>query len=101
MHKATNHAELRHLRLFRNNLNNNSGLLAILDGCHCLESPDLRRCSNVNLGGSLGKRCAEQIRDLRHPDAPTDDYQFGAALDYETMYDDYSLEYIFEVRDKH
>ncbi|KAE9602871.1 hypothetical protein Lal_00049903 [Lupinus albus] len=79
--------ELRHLQLFGNKLTND-GLLAILDGCPHLESLDLRRCLNVNLGGSLGRRCAEQIKDLRNPNAPTDDYLYDAEFDTDESFDD-------------
>ncbi|OIV89186.1 hypothetical protein TanjilG_25392 [Lupinus angustifolius] len=79
--------ELRHLQLFGNKLTND-GLLAILDGCPHLESLDLRRCFNVNLGGSLGRRCAEQIKDLRIPNAPTDDYPYDAEFDTDESFDD-------------
>ncbi|XP_041027034.1 putative F-box/LRR-repeat protein 23 [Juglans microcarpa x Juglans regia] len=54
---AENMTELRHLQLFGNKLTND-GLKAILDGCHHLESLDLRQCFNVNLTGNLGRRCA-------------------------------------------
>lgn len=64
---AKNMPELRHLQLWGNKLTN-VGLLAILDGC-CpyLESLDLRSCFNVDLSGGLGKRCREQIKELRLP----------------------------------
>ncbi|RDX96656.1 F-box protein SKIP19, partial [Mucuna pruriens] len=83
--------ELRHLQLFGNKLTND-GLLAILDGCPHLESLDLRQCFNVNLGGSLGTRCAEQIKDLRLPNDPTDDYPFEAEIDYGSLDEDYPAE---------
>ena len=92
--------ELRHLQLVGSELTND-GLLAILNGCPRLESLDLRRCSEVNLEGSLGRRCAEQIKDLKHPESPIGDYRFGYALCYETIYDDCCYEYIFRVRDQH
>lgn len=57
---------LRHLRLFAHRMKN-EGLEAILDGCPLLESLDLRRCSGLDLQGALGKRCSEQIKDLRLP----------------------------------
>ncbi|XP_041026899.1 putative F-box/LRR-repeat protein 23 [Juglans microcarpa x Juglans regia] len=53
---AENMSELRHLQLFGNKLTND-GLKAILDGCHHLESLDLRQCFNVTLTGNL-ERCA-------------------------------------------
>lgn len=74
---AENMHGLRHLQLFGNELTN-VGLQAILDGCPHLESLDLRQCFNVNLVGKLGKICAERIRDLRHPNDSTHDYEFGA-----------------------
>lgn len=80
--------ELRHLQLFGNKLTND-GLLAILDGCPHLETLDLRQCFNVNLAGSLGKRCAEQIKDLRLPNDPADDYPFEAEIDYGSLDEDY------------
>ncbi|KAK7305698.1 hypothetical protein VNO77_43608 [Canavalia gladiata] len=58
--------KLRHLELVGNNLTND-GLLAILEGCTQLESLNLRACFNVYLGGSLGKRCRVQIKDLSLP----------------------------------
>ncbi|KAK7331403.1 hypothetical protein VNO77_25627 [Canavalia gladiata] len=79
---------LRHLQLFGNKMTND-GLLAILDGCPHLESLDLRQCFNVNLGGSLGRRCTEQIKDLRLPYDPTDDYPFEAEIDYGSLDEDY------------
>lgn len=78
--------ELRHLQLFGNKLTN-LGLVAILNGCPKLESLDLRQCFNVNLEGTLGKRCAEQIKDLRRPYDPILDYPFEAEL-----YDDGSFD---------
>ncbi|OIV89185.1 hypothetical protein TanjilG_25391 [Lupinus angustifolius] len=73
---------LRHLQLFGNKLTND-GVLAILDGCPHLESLDIRQCFNVCLDGSLRKRCAEEIKDFRNPNAPTDDYEFDPEFDYE------------------
>ncbi|KAG2688855.1 hypothetical protein I3843_09G113300 [Carya illinoinensis] len=74
---AENMPKLRQLQLFKNKLTN-VGLLAILDGCPHLESLDLRRCLNVVLTGSLGRRCAEQIKHLRFPNDPMDDYELDA-----------------------
>ncbi|KAJ8758660.1 hypothetical protein K2173_000381 [Erythroxylum novogranatense] len=76
---AENMPELRHLQIFGNQLTNN-GLQAILDGCPHLESLDLRQCFNVNLDGSLGKLCAERIKDLRRPLDSTDDYPFDTEV---------------------
>ncbi|XP_027338565.1 F-box protein SKIP19-like [Abrus precatorius] len=80
--------ELRHLQLFGNKMTND-GLLAILNGCPHLESLDLRQCFNVNLSGSLGRRCNEQIKDLRLPYDPTDDYPFEAEIDFGSLDEDY------------
>ncbi|XP_028759197.1 F-box protein SKIP19 [Neltuma alba] len=83
--------ELRHLQLFGNKLTN-VGLLAILDGCPRLESLDLRQCFNINMEGALGKRCAEQLKDLRRPNDPTDDYPFDATIpDGGSFDEDYPL----------
>ncbi|XP_052111195.1 putative F-box/LRR-repeat protein 23 [Arachis duranensis] len=79
---------LRHLQLFGNKLTND-GLLSILDGCPNLESLDLRQCFNVNLIGNLERRCAEQIKDLRRPYDPIDDYPFEAEDDYGSFDEDY------------
>ncbi|KAF8034123.1 hypothetical protein BT93_C0410 [Corymbia citriodora subsp. variegata] len=73
---------LRHLQLLANNMSN-EGLEVILDGCPHLEYLDLRRCYNVYMEGDLGKRCTEQIKDLRCPDDPQDDYEFYAVHYYE------------------
>lgn len=70
---------LRHLQLFGNKMTN-KGLQAILDGCPHLQSLDIRKCFNVHLGGSLGKRCSEQIKDLRLPDDSTDGFGFDATF---------------------
>lgn len=81
---------LHQLQLFGNNLTND-GLKAILDGCPNLESLDLRHCFNVNLGGTLGIRCSEQIKHLRRPHDSTDDCEFYMTL-YNGYDDDYSLD---------
>ena len=70
---ANNMPKLRHLQLLGCKLTN-VGLCAILNGCPHLESLDLRQCYNLNLEGPLGNRCAEQIKDLRCPNYPTNDY---------------------------
>ena len=64
--------DLRHLQIFANKLTND-GLQAILDGCPLLESLDLRQCFNLKLGGKVGRRCAEQIKELRLPHDSVDD----------------------------
>ncbi|XP_056158631.1 F-box protein SKIP19-like [Syzygium oleosum] len=84
---AKNMHGLRHLQLFGNKMTN-EGLKAILDSCPHLEHLDLRRCFNVNIGGNLGKRCTEQIKDLRRPYDPTDDYEFDATIHDEESFDD-------------
>ncbi|XP_062096288.1 F-box protein SKIP19-like [Humulus lupulus] len=71
---------LRHLQLIGSWMTN-MGLEAILDGCRNLESLDLRRCLNINLKGSLGKRCAEQIKLLRLPYDSLKDYGYIADPD--------------------
>ncbi|KAI9122501.1 hypothetical protein K1719_006341 [Acacia pycnantha] len=76
---ATTMPELCHLQLFGNKLTN-TGLHAILDSCSHLESLDLRYCFNLNLEGPLGKRCTEQIKGLRRPNDPTNDYPFDAMM---------------------
>ena len=76
---AKNMPELRHLQLIGNKVTND-GLRAILDGCPHLESLDIRKCFNVTLSGNLGKRCAERIKNLRHPNDSTHDYGFMAEI---------------------
>ena len=76
---AKNVPELRHLLLNGNRVTND-GLQAILDGCPHLESLDLRKCFNVTLSGNLGKRCAERIKNLRHPNDSTHDYGIVAEI---------------------
>ncbi|XP_057763928.1 putative F-box/LRR-repeat protein 23 [Salvia miltiorrhiza] len=63
---------LHHLQLFANEMRN-EGLAAILDGCPRLESLDIRQCFDLDLGGDLGKRCREQIKDLRLPNDSVSD----------------------------
>jgi F-box/leucine-rich repeat protein 2/20 len=43
------------------------GLIAILDGCPLLETLIIRRCYDLDLSGSLRKRCLEQIKNLQLP----------------------------------
>ncbi|XP_049376898.1 putative F-box/LRR-repeat protein 23 [Solanum stenotomum] len=69
--------ELRHLGFLLNTLTN-VGLQAILDGCPHLVSLDLHYY-NIDLEGDIGRRCRQQIVDLRQPHASTHDYEF----DYE------------------
>ncbi|KAG6416772.1 hypothetical protein SASPL_124210 [Salvia splendens] len=57
---------LQHLRLCAHCMQN-EGLEAILNGFPRLESLDIRRCLGLELGGDLGERCRQQIKDLRLP----------------------------------
>lgn len=66
---------LCHLGILGNDLNN-EGLEAILDGCPCLESLDLRRCFILDLGGALGQRCRDKIKYLRLPSDSLGDYEW-------------------------
>lgn len=74
---AKSFPQLRHLQLIGNKMTN-KGLQEILDTCTHLESLDLRRCFNINLEGSLGKRCLEQTKKLCLPEDSTKDYKFAA-----------------------
>ncbi|KAK6150101.1 hypothetical protein DH2020_017626 [Rehmannia glutinosa] len=90
---AGNMPNLRHLRLFGNRLNN-EGVQAILDGCPHLESLDLRQCFSADLRWELGKRCSQQIKDLRRPDDSTADYEWDDYIyddedDESSFYDNY------------
>lgn len=86
---AENMPGLHHLQLFGNKMTN-EGLEAILNGCPNLESLDLRRCLNVHLGGDVGKRCSQQIKNLRHPQDPTEDYGLDTEMhDLESFDEDY------------
>ncbi|XP_049377866.1 F-box protein SKIP19-like [Solanum stenotomum] len=86
---AQNMPELHHLQLLGNKMTN-EGLEAILNGCPQLESLDLRRCLNVDLGGEVGKRCSRQIKSLRHPQDPTEDYGLDTEMhDFESFDEDY------------
>ncbi|XP_059440207.1 putative F-box/LRR-repeat protein 23 [Corylus avellana] len=73
---AENMSKLRCLNLVGTYTLTNDSLQAILDGCPHLESLDLRRCKDLTLEGNLGRRCAEQIKDLRLPHDSIDDYEF-------------------------
>ncbi|XVF00508.1 hypothetical protein REPUB_Repub04eG0007200 [Reevesia pubescens] len=76
---AENMHGLSHLQLVGNNLTNH-GLQAILDGCPHLESLDLRRCFHVNLEGDIGRRCTEQIKNLRRPNDSVHEFGFSAEV---------------------
>ncbi|XP_057771072.1 putative F-box/LRR-repeat protein 23 [Salvia miltiorrhiza] len=80
---ATCMPNLHHLQLIANEMRNEV-LEAILDGCPCLESLDIRQCWHLHLGGDLGKRCREQIQDLRLPnDSVSDLPWFGRPAQWE------------------
>ncbi|GAB4840681.1 hypothetical protein Ancab_021448 [Ancistrocladus abbreviatus] len=81
--------QLHHLQLIGNGLTT-TGLEAIINSCLHLKSLDLRACFHISLGGTLWKRCVEQIKDLRLPNDPTDDYKFVSvsSTDYESDSDD-------------
>ncbi|KAK2980542.1 hypothetical protein RJ640_015927 [Escallonia rubra] len=86
---AENMPGLHHLQLFGNKITKD-GLQAILDNCPHLESLDLRQCFNVNFGGNLGKRCSQQIKNVRRPYDSTEDYEFDTdILDYESFDEDH------------
>ncbi|XP_057763923.1 F-box protein SKIP19-like [Salvia miltiorrhiza] len=94
---------LHHLQLFAHDMRN-EGLEAILDGCPRLESLDIRQCFGLDLRGDLGKRCREQIKDLRLPnDSVSDvswlveelsesDYECYGDYDYCNYYEDLDYE---------
>ncbi|KAG5589539.1 hypothetical protein H5410_040053 [Solanum commersonii] len=79
---------LRHLALIENNLTN-EGLQAILDGCPHLESLDLRCCCFIDLEGDLGRRCNQQIVDLKQPRDSTCDYEFDCKIRHYRSFEDY------------
>lgn len=87
---AKNMTQLRHLQLIGNNITN-KGLQAILDGCPHLVSLDLRRCFNINLDAIIGKRCSEQIKDLKLPEDSTDDYDYHIVS---PDYDNFDFEWL-------
>ncbi|GAB4840678.1 hypothetical protein Ancab_021445 [Ancistrocladus abbreviatus] len=79
--------QLHHLQLIGNGLTT-TGLEAIINSCLHLKSVDLCACFHISLGGTLWKRCVEQIKDFRLPNGPTDFYKFVASTDYESDFDD-------------
>ncbi|KAK2997510.1 hypothetical protein RJ639_025639 [Escallonia herrerae] len=70
---------LRYLQLIGSKITNR-GLQAILDKCPHLEYLDLRQCLNLRLEGNMGKLCSERIKDFRHPNDSTDDYEFATSV---------------------
>lgn len=80
--------ELRLLALIENNLTN-EGLQAILDGCPHLESIDLRCCCCIDLEGDLGRRCRQQIVDIKHPHDSTLNYEFDYKIRHHRSFEDY------------
>ncbi|PRQ29564.1 putative F-box domain, leucine-rich repeat domain, L domain-containing protein [Rosa chinensis] len=71
---------LHHLQLYGNKLTDD-GLRKILDCCPHLESLDLRRCFNLNMGGDLEIRL-EQIKKLWLPHDSTKGKGFAADSDH-------------------
>ncbi|KAH6793146.1 hypothetical protein C2S52_003623 [Perilla frutescens var. hirtella] len=82
---------LRHLALLADGMQNDA-LQIILDGCPNLESLDIRQCFGLDLGGDLGKRCHEQIKDLRLPSDSVSDIPW---LVGETSYSDFCSDFSF------
>ncbi|KAH6790177.1 hypothetical protein C2S51_005183 [Perilla frutescens var. frutescens] len=77
---SENMPNLRHLGLFAHHIQND-WLEIILDGCPNLESLDIRQCTGLNLGGDLGKRCHDHIKDLKLPsDSVSDIAWLGGRL---------------------
>ncbi|KAK6781804.1 hypothetical protein RDI58_019600 [Solanum bulbocastanum] len=76
--------ELRHLSLILNALTN-VGLQAILVGCPQLVSLDLRHC-NIDLERDIGRRCRQQIVDLKQPHASCQYYEFDSEVCYYIYY---------------
>ncbi|KAK3430665.1 hypothetical protein EUGRSUZ_E02467 [Eucalyptus grandis] len=93
---AKNMHGLHHLQLFGNKMTN-EGLKTILDSCPHLEYLDLRQCFNIYMEGDLGRRCTEQIKDLRNPYDPTDDYEFDAAILNDESFDDDYLPWFSDI----
>ena len=69
---ANSMPDLRHLQLFGSKMTDD-GLREILHSCPHLESLDLRRCFNLNLGGNLGKLVKERVKDFKRPNDLTED----------------------------
>ncbi|CAH1448687.1 unnamed protein product [Lactuca virosa] len=95
---ANSMPEFRHLQLSNSNITND-GLQAILDGCHYLESLDVRMCYNLDLHGNLGELCMERIKDFKHDSTDNSrihpqlhDYDYLDDLDFprRSYVDDYS-----------
>ncbi|PIA42590.1 hypothetical protein AQUCO_02000196v1 [Aquilegia coerulea] len=76
---AKSMSSLHRLHVF-GNLMNNVGLQVILNGCPLLEYFDLRQCFCLDLKGDLLKKCVDNIRNLRLPNDPTDDYEYDAII---------------------
>ena len=75
--------ELRHLKIIKNYVLSNTGLQAILDGCHCLQVLDLRLCSSIDLKGDVGKRL-EHIECVLHTEPYCHPYSLNDVMDLET-----------------
>ncbi|RYQ92949.1 hypothetical protein Ahy_B09g099192 [Arachis hypogaea] len=94
---AQNMSNLRHLQLVRNDCMDNDGVSVILDGCHFLESLDIRWCDNVNLEGRLRKMCYEQLKYFIEPNTPENFLGYKFSKRYSAYwYDD--LKYTFAPR---
>lgn len=90
---ANSMPELHHLQLFGNKMTN-EGLHAILQNCPHLESLDVRRCFNLDLGGDLGKLCMERIKDVKRPNDSTENCGFDPRVHgYDGFDDIYSSGY--------
>lgn len=91
---AENMPQLQHLQLLKN-IMTNEGPRAILDNCCHLESVDVRDCFNVDLTGDLGKRCRQQIMDLRPSnDDFAKDYYFDDGSWYSDNLSEFSDFYV-------
>jgi len=93
--------KLRHLSMF-GNLLTNFGLHAILDGCPLLESLVLLDCNHLDLSGSLGKRCRDQIKDFVLPtcvDENSDD-EDDDSFYLRSLMEDQNLGYLLKVIQK-
>ncbi|KAK9065012.1 hypothetical protein SSX86_016395 [Deinandra increscens subsp. villosa] len=88
--------QLTHLELIENSMSN-LGLQAILDGCCHLESLDLRRCFYLDLKGDLGKRCSQQIKDLKLPHDPHEEHPHTCEMC--DLFDDSDDEYPYDEYD--
>ncbi|XP_076897374.1 putative F-box/LRR-repeat protein 9 [Bidens hawaiensis] len=78
---------LTHLELIGNSMTNN-GLQYILRSCCHLESLDLRRCRNMwGLREDLGKKCSQQIKNVKFPCDDLKGHPYARDVLYEPEYD--------------